>query len=209
MVIGLDDSDEATGENYNAAFHLIPHKIAINRYEKRVLLPLAEYLPFSFLKPLVARYGITDFFTHGKESKVFEGRYPLNISICYEECFSHLIREGKLGGAKLFVNVTNDAWYPSSRLHLTHFAHGKLRAIENGVPLVRACDTGVTAAVDSLGRTVGQLGQENLELQRGALVVEVQLYTYSTLYTFLGDYLIVALSFALILWAYAGRRKST
>ncbi|CCB90019.1 apolipoprotein N-acyltransferase [Simkania negevensis] len=209
VVIGLDDSDEEKGESYNAAFHLLPHKTTINRYEKRVLLPLAEYLPFSFLKPLVARYGITDFFTHGKESKVFEGAYPLNISICYEECFSHLIRQGKLGGAKLFINVTNDAWYPSSRLHLSHFSHGKLRAIENGVPLVRACNTGVTAAVDSLGRTVGQLGTENLEVQRGALITELHLYTYPTLYTYFGDYLIVALSFILILWAYIDHRKST
>jgi apolipoprotein N-acyltransferase len=208
-VIGLDDSDEENGETYNAAFHLLPHKTTINRYEKRVLLPLAEYLPFSFLKPLVARYGITDFFTHGKEAKVFEGAYPLNISICYEECFSHLIRQGKLGGAKLFINVTNDAWYPSSRLHLSHFSHGKLRAIENGVPVVRACNTGVTAAVDSLGRTVGQLGTENLEVQRGALITELNLYTYPTLYTYLGDYLIVALSFILILWAYIDHRKST
>jgi len=209
VVIGLDDSDEEKGESYNAAFHLLPHKMTINRYEKRVLLPLAEYLPFSFLKPLVARYGITDFFSHGKEAKVFEGAYPLNISICYEECFSHLIREGKLGGAKLFINVTNDAWYPSSRLHLSHFSHGKLRAIENGVPLVRACNTGVTAAVDSLGRTVGQLGSENLELQRGALVTDLRLYTYPTLYTYFGDYLIVTLSFLIILWAYAADRKST
>lgn len=209
VVIGLDDSDEEKGESYNAAFHLLPHKITINRYEKRVLLPLAEYLPFSFLKPLVARYGITDFFSHGKEAKVFEGAYPLNISICYEECFSHLIREGRLGGAKLFINVTNDAWYPSSRLHLTHFSHGKLRAIENGVPLARACNTGVTAAVDSLGRTVGQFGNENLELQRGALVADLHLYTYPTLYTYFGDYLIVILSFLIILWAYAAHRKST
>ena len=57
VVLGLDDSDEEKGEHFNAAFHVMPHKHAINRYEKRVLLPLAEYLPFSFLKPLVARYG--------------------------------------------------------------------------------------------------------------------------------------------------------
>jgi len=209
VVLGLDDTDEVKGENYNAAFHVMPHTLNINRYEKRVLLPLAEYLPFSLLKPLVARYGINDFFTHGTEAKVFEGSHSLNISICYEECFSHLIREGKLNGAKLFVNVTNDAWYPSSGLHLKHFSHGKLRAIENGVPLVRACNTGVTAAIDSLGRTVGQLGTENLELQKGALITELDLYTYSTIYTYLGDYLIVTLSLIFIIWAFAKRRKST
>jgi len=209
VVLGLDDTDEEKEETYNAAFHVTPHVVAINRYEKRILLPLAEYLPFSFLKPLVARYGIADFFTKGKEAKVFEGRCPLNISICYEECFSHLIREGKLNGAKLFVNVTNDAWYPSSRLHLKHFNHGKLRAIENGIPLVRACNTGVTAAIDSLGRVVRQLGKENLEWQRGALIAELDLYSYSTIYTYFGDYLIIAVSLFFLIMAIVSSRKST
>ena len=152
---------------------------------------------------------IVDFFTHGKEAKVFEGNCPLNISICYEECFSHLMREGKLNGAKLFVNVTNDAWYPSSRLPLKHFDLGKLRAIENGVPLVRACNTGVTAAVDSLGRVVDTLGNEKLEWQKGVLFVPLDLYSYPTLYTYFGDYLIVAISLFFLIIALIKPRESS
>lgn len=211
VVLGLDDRDEKLEKSYNAAFHVVPNKKEIKRYEKRILLPLAEYLPFPILKPLIARYGISDFFTHGTKAKVFEGNYPLNISICYEECFSHAIREGKLNGAKLFVNVTNDAWYPFSRLPLKHFEHGKLRAIENGVPLVRACNTGVTAAVDSLGRIVGKLGEGNVERQKGALVTTLDLYSYSTIYTYLGDYLIVVLSLifvGLFIFRKSGRKET-
>lgn len=199
VVIGLDDFDEK--HNYNAAFHFIPHQSHVTRYEKRILLPLAEYLPFSFLRPLIARYGIESFFTHGKQAKVMEGKCPLSISICYEECFSHLIREGRLKGAKLFVNITNDAWYPYSHLPQQHFDHGKIRSIENGVPLVRACNTGVTAGIDSLGRTVSKFMNPNgsFEQKQGALFLSINLYTFSTLYTLWGDYFILSLSFSCVL----------
>jgi apolipoprotein N-acyltransferase len=200
LVMGLDDFDEE--HSYNAAFHFMPQSLHIKRYEKRVLLPGAEYLPFSFLQPIVAHYGIQSFFTHGKEAKVMEGKCPLSISICYEECFSHLIREGRQKGAKLFVNVTNDAWYPFSRLPQQHFDHGRLRAIENGVPLVRACNTGITAGVDSLGRTLAKFENANgkFELEKGALYIPVDLYTFSTLYTIWGDGLILSLSLVCIVF---------
>ena len=205
FVIGLDDSDEEC--HYNAAFHFVPHDLKISRYEKRILLPLAEYLPFKFLQPLVACYGIQDFFTHGKEAKVIEGKYPLSLSICYEECFSHLIREGRQRGAKLLVNVTNDAWYPFSTLPKQHFDHGRIRAIENGVPLLRACNTGITAGVDSLGRTVGRFGtdRENFELERGALFLSLDLYTFPTLYTAWGDRFILV--FSIVCLAFLAKKR--
>lgn len=188
LVMGLDAKDEHG--NYNAAFHFTSHgDKKITRYEKRILLPLAEYLPFSFLKPLVAQYGITSFFTHGKEAKVMGESCPMSLSVCYEECFPHIMREGRAKGAQLFVNVTNDGWYPNTLLPEEHFIHGRVRAIENGVPLLRACNTGVTAGVDSLGRTVAQFEEE-----KGALLVSLDLYSYRTLYSFWGDAFIVLLS---------------
>lgn len=195
LVMGLDSKDGK--DHYNAAFHFSSHGAReVTRYEKRVLLPLAEYLPFTFLKPLVARYGITNFFTHGKESKVIGEKHPMSLSVCYEECFPHIMREGRIKGAKLFVNVTNDGWYPYSRLPEEHYIHGRIRAIENGVPLLRACNTGITAGVDSLGRTVARLenGEGGFELEKGALFIPLDLYSYPTLYTFWGDAFIVLIS---------------
>ncbi len=191
LVVGLMDWDAEKKESYNAAFHLLPHLKKIDRYEKRVLLPLAEYLPFSFLRPLSSQYGISNFFTHGTEAKIFQGALPIGISICYEECFGRLIRESKQKGAQLLINLTNDAWYPFSGLHLKHYFHGKLRAIENGLPLLRACNTGVTAAIDSLGRTRGQFAPRDLEIKKGALIVEMNCYTYPTLYSVFGDFPII------------------
>jgi len=208
LVVGLDDFDEE--HNYNAAFHFVPNKLQISRYEKRVLLPLAEYLPFSFLKPLVARYGLINFFTRGKEAKVINGKCPLSVSICYEECFSHLMREGRAKGAKLFVNVTNDGWYPFSRLPQQHFDHGRIRAIENGVPLVRSCNTGITAGIDSLGRTIGKFGRGrgHFDQESGALFLPINLYSFSTLYTVWGDGFILFISLICLLFLVKKRKSS-
>ena len=204
VIVGLDDTDHLKKESYNAAFYFSPNNRSIQRYEKRILLPLVEYLPYSFLYPLTAEFGITDFFTPGTEAKVFKTKHPLSISICYEDCFSNIVREGRLKGAKLLVNITNDGWFPHSRLPLQHFDHGKLRAIENGVPLVRSCNTGVTSGIDSLGRVIGKLQDDkgHFEWMQGALILPIDLYSYPTLYTRVGDTLILGLSslFLFIFW---------
>jgi apolipoprotein N-acyltransferase len=199
VIGGFDDYDPFTQENYNAAFHFFPNNQKTERYEKCILVPLAEYLPFSVLKPLVTKYGISEFATHGRGAKVFGNQIPIAISICYEECFSYLIRQGRKQGAHLFVNVTNDGWYHPSKLPQQHFHHGKLRTIENGVPLLRACNTGITAVIDSLGRVQAALDPtKDREIFKGVLVASVPLYRYRTVYTLCGDYLILGISCACI-----------
>jgi len=200
VIAGMDIQDNGPSNamlNYNAALHFIPFSENVqNRYEKRILLPLAEYLPFDFLKPLVKRYGISEHFTHGKEAKVFHGPVPFSVSICYEETFPQLIREGRLKGAHLFVNVTNDNWYPFSKLPLQHFTHGRLRAVENGVPMVRACNTGLTAAIDCFGRTISSLKDDSstsFEWTSGALFTSLPKHQFKTLYTIWGDFGIIGL----------------
>jgi len=202
VVAGLD-ADEGR-VHYSAAFHFLPYASKTHRYEKQVLVPLAEYLPFAWLKQFTEKYGIFEFFTPGKESKVFVGKVPFSVSICYEETFSHLIREGRIKGAELLVNVTNDNWYPFSNLPQEHFMHARVRSVENGVPLVRACNTAVTAAVDSLGRTIGQITEE----QRAAvLAVSVPTYHYFTFYTVWGNWGIVTLCCIFLLISWYNSRK--
>ncbi len=195
LVIGLEDRED--GKSYSSAFHFTPKGVSGNRYDKQILLPLAEYLPFEFLRPLVAKYGIGGFFTHGVESKVFYGKKPFGISICYEESFPRISRRARLNGAELLVNITNDMWYPDSLLPFQHLHHGRLRAIENGIPLVRACNNGVTASIDSFGRIVSKFQGEKGEIEwiRGALFVDVDPYFFKTLYLFWGDICLLGLNF--------------
>lgn len=199
VITGFDDYDRWKQESYNAAFHFFPKKEIPYRYEKCILVPLGEYLPFNVLKPIVAKYGIFDFTTPGLGPKVFGENIPIAISICYEECFGHLIRRGRVLGAQLFVNVTNDGWFAPSKLPYEHFYHARLRTIENGVPLIRSCNTGVTAVIDSIGSIHASLPtMEGSEIFKGALITSFPVYHYSTWYTFYGDNFIIGISFAIV-----------
>ncbi len=185
VVLGLDDGD------YNAAFHITPGG-QITRWEKMRLLPIAECLPFEWLKPLAEVYGIDGEFKPGKSISVAKGQVPLAVSICYDECFSNLVRNGRVKGAKLLMNLTNDAWYPHSRLNRCQFEHGRLRSVENGIPLLRVCNTGVTAAIDCYGRTIDSLEGE----QSGKLLIDVPMHEKQTFYSALGDFPLIFFSFA-------------
>jgi apolipoprotein N-acyltransferase len=204
VVIGLEDSEYVENgavESYSSAFHFAPYSPFANRYEKQVLVPMGEYIPFTCCRALAAQYGIQSSFTCGKGAKVFNGKIPFSPSICYEEAYGHLMRLGRKQGAQLLVNLTNDGWFPSSTLPQQHFDHARLRTVENGTPLIRACNTGITGAVDSLGRIVAVLGDGSAasQLQAGALRVEVPTYHYPTLYAQWGDYLMISLSGLLLL----------
>ncbi len=168
------------------------------RYEKRVLVPMGEYIPFTFCQQLAAQYGVMSSFTCGSSAKIMHAQgIPFSPSICYEETFGNLTREGRKKGAEMIVNITSDAWYPNSTLPLQHLEHARLRTVESGVPLIRACNNGITGGIDSFGRTLSLLGgshPEEVEWTRAGLLVTVPLTTYWTLYSQLGDALIVGIS---------------
>ncbi len=210
VVIGLEDIEEKSPEEkeyYSAALHFQPGIVegadfTVNRYEKRVLAPMGEYIPFSFLKKLAESYGVYGSFTPGTEAKVFGSKVPLGFSICYEETFGDLMRESRVKGAEVIVNLTSDVWYPNSRLTQQHYDHSRLRTVENGIPLVRACNTGITGVTDSFGRVVATLGDNPAQAEwvSDSIKVEVPTYHYKTLYSRFGDTLIIGLSVFLVLF---------
>ncbi len=218
VVVGLEDAEdihEGLREYYSSALHFVPliledNAFKVMRYEKRVLVPMGEYIPFSFVQGLAQAYGLTGSFTHGKEAKVFEGKVKMGLSICYEETYGHMMRENRQKGAEILLNLTSDIWYPNSQLIYQHFDHARLRTVENGIPLLRACNTGITAGLDSLGRIVGQLGEsgENIEAISDSIRVAVPLYSYNTLYSYYGDWLIVGISLsAIAICSFQNRRR--
>lgn len=205
VIVGLEDADQHADGNlsfYSAAIHFLPHikadDFSPTRYAKRVLLPMAEYIPFSFCQQIAAHYGINGSFTPGTHATVLQGSIcPFSISICYEETFGHLMAEGRQNGSELMVNLTNDGWYPNSRLPQQHASHARLRTVESGIPLLRACNTGVTCAYDSLGRTVAMLGDGGPESEwiSDALAVDLPRYHYPTIYSRTGDYVVLSFCF--------------
>jgi len=216
IVVGLEDAEDirpGEREYYSAALYFKPQNRPANhlavleneysswqveRYEKRVLVPMGEYLPFDFCRELAKTYGVEASFTCGKCAKVYmHQKAPFAISICYEETFGDLMREGRQLGAELLVNLTSDVWYPESRLPQQHFDHARLRTVESGIPLLRACNTGITSAIDSLGRLVSSLDEytEDKQWLADSLYVHIPTYHYATLYSAVGDGFIVGFCF--------------
>ena len=84
------------------------------------------------------------------------GLPPIAASICYEAIFSGaLVPEGPR--PSLILNVTNDGWFGFTPGPPQHFAQARLRAVEEGLPLVRAANTGISAVVDPYGQIVAAL----------------------------------------------------
>ncbi|NJN63588.1 MAG: hypothetical protein HC882_01075, partial [Acidobacteria bacterium] len=91
--------------------------------------------------------------------------------ICYEVVFPGLAQEAARAGARALVTMTNDGWFGWTSGPRQHLVHGQLRAAENGLPLLRAANTGISVIVDRHGRNLGEIGLG----ESGFLVREVEL----------------------------------
>jgi len=217
FVIGLEDAEdvEEVRKYYSSAIYIAPQTFKnkgpffFQRYSKQVLVPMGEYIPFSFCRNLAAKYGVLGSFTQGDAVSVWRSeKASFGLSICYEEMFGQMMRENRLHHAEFLLNLSSDAWFPHSKLIRQHLEHSRLRTVENGFSLVRACNTGVTCVVDALGRDVAVLGESDATREDLSEVLDAtfSLYNYQTLYTRFGDGLIVVFSFFCILSALIRQR---
>ena len=135
----------------------------LEHYDKRHLVPFGEYLPF---QRFFDRLGIAQFvdipggFDAGpaKQSLHIPGLPAVAPLICYEAIFPPEFDTAALSPRPTWLlNVTNDAWFGVTPGPYQHFAQARLRAIELGVPLVRAANSGISAVTDGLGRVVAEL----------------------------------------------------
>ncbi len=173
-------------------------------YHKQVLVPLGEYIPCAWIKPLAEEYGLYDSWLQGLGPSLYSfSKGVLSPSICYEETFCTIMRHNAKG-ATLLVNLTNDGWFPDSSLARQHLEHARPRTCENGVPLIRACNYGVSCAIDSLGRTITEIPSIP---GISCAVAHVSSYTYSTLYQKWGDTPLLTVATVSAVYGLARRRK--
>ena len=156
---------------YNSIEILDRRGLTHERYDKQHLVPFGEYVPF---ERWIERSGITQFvqipggFSPGSGPRVL--RVPgLPVAmplICYEAIFPTEIGDAFSGSqrADWMLNVTDDAWFGLTPGPFQHYAQARLRAIELGLPLVRAANSGRSAVVDGLGREIAfaPLGAEGV-----------------------------------------------
>ena len=130
-------------------------------YDKHHLVPFGEYVP---LHRLLARLGVAkvtsgsiDFSAgSGPRTVVIDGLPPFAALICYEAIFPDQIVDRGERPAWL-LNITNDAWFGDSSGPYQHFAMARVRAVEQGLALVRTANTGISAIIDPYGRVRARL----------------------------------------------------
>ncbi len=139
---------------YYNALHVFDDRLQeLAVYDKSHLVPFGEYQPLSQWLPLPAVATGNAQFSPGPGPRTLsvDGLPPFSVTICYEVLFPHLAAPADDPPAWL-LTVTNDGWFGTTLGPHQHFHMARMRAIEQGVPLVRVANTGISGQVDSLGR---------------------------------------------------------
>lgn len=161
-------------ETYNSIEVMRADTTRMAHYDKHQLVPFGEYIPLRNWLPFLDK--ITDGagdFDAGPEFKTL--RFAADVPeflplVCYEVIFPDVTRaKGRPGW---IVTVTNDAWFGESIGPQQHFQMARLRAVEMGIPLVRAANTGISAVVDKYGRVQQKLGLGEEGVIDATLVIE-------------------------------------
>lgn len=170
-------------------------------YDKHHLVPFGEYMP---LGDLAARFGIFGFaaqagqgFSAGPGPRLMD-LGPLGQAlplICYEAVFPQFARTAER--ADVLIQITNDAWFGEHSGPYQHLAQARMRAIEQGLPMIRAANTGISAIIDPLGRITASIPLGKAGYVDAPLPVALP----RTLYARTGDWPALALVLAaLLIW---------
>ena len=167
-------------------------------YHKSHLVPFGEYIPLKSILPPIKKItpGLVDY-TQGNFELVklkinAEGpstedssSNKLNITIqpqiCYESIFSSQMRKSNKD-VDLIINITNDAWYGNSSGPYQHFEIARIRAIENGLPMIRAANNGISAFIDPMGRVLDKLELNEVGVLDSFIPKKLHAPTYFSIY---------------------------
>jgi apolipoprotein N-acyltransferase len=200
-----DNSSSRSPQAYNSVYVIDPDGSIRGIYDKMHLVPFGEYLPFQRLLERLGLMQLTKVvggFLAGDRRRAIDiaGAPKVLPLICYEAIFpGAAVPRGERPG--WLVNVTNDGWFGISSGPYQHFQQARMLAVAEGLPLVRAANTGISAVIDPVGRIVSQLplGVE------GVLDAQLPTAIEPTIYLSYGNYVLVFV--VLISLAIVGRRR--
>ena len=221
MILCGDDMVETPHEPsqyFNSSFLVSKEGVIDGIYHKRRLVIFGEYIPLikwlPFLKwftPIEAGYD------SGKESVQFQLHEPeakTSVLICFEDMFPHEAREHVGPDTDFLVNLTNDGWFGEGAEQWQQAAGGVFRAVENGVPLVRCTNNGLTCWIDARGRLRQIFETGGSIYGKGFMLANIPLRSPNgfsqTIYNRYGDWFgwgCFGLSFALVTREFLRRRE--
>jgi len=155
LLFGSPAYERKGGKNrfLNSAFLINEKGEDIGRSDKVHLVPFGEYVPLAPLFPFIQKLvvGIGDFVPGTEIRPLHHPRGDVGVLVCFEGIFPEIARSQVVAGARLLVNITNDAWFGRSSAPLQHLSMTVFRAIETRTPVARAANTGITAFITSKG----------------------------------------------------------
>jgi apolipoprotein N-acyltransferase len=187
--------------DYNSIVLLTSGGTEAQIHHKIHLVPFGEYVPLREEFPLLARIVgqlVPDDFDAGREFTILESvANPVRFGplVCFEDTVGDLAREFALRGAQAFVVVTNDGWFLESAGSVQHLRNAVFRCVENGLPMIRAANTGVTCAIDRLGNVREVLQDETGSTFRSGVLfgrIEVPVDPRPTFYARYGEVFSIA-----------------
>lgn len=153
-----DATNEYDNDVYNAAFLVGPDGVMRfdEIYHKQKLVMFGEYIPFvnwlpftKWLTPISGGYAAG---TNAVQFDLEDFNVTASPLICFEDMFPQTARKAAAGGAAFLINLTNDGWFGQSAEQWQHEVSSIARTVENGIPLVRCCNNGITCWIDATGR---------------------------------------------------------
>jgi apolipoprotein N-acyltransferase len=211
LMTGAVRGERTSGRiRYFNSFYIFAHGgRLLATYDKFHLVPFGEYLPLAAIFDILGISKLVESpgdFTPGDGPSTFDvpGAPPAGPLICYEILFPGAV-VGTQRPAWL-VNVTDDSWFgpPSSTGPYQHFLTARVRAIEEGLPVVRAANTGISGVIDADGRIVARLAPGGKAVLDTALPQALQ----PTLYARLGDMIFALLLVLCLTFAFAARNET-
>jgi apolipoprotein N-acyltransferase len=196
-----------SGENisYTNSVALIDKQInTLDIYNKTHLVPFGEFIPFQRWIPIAPVAAYKGFEKGTGATTIQRNDIPaFSPLVCYEIIFPGSVVSAKdHKRPRWIVNVTNDGWYGRSAGPYQHYAQTRLRAIEEGLPVIRSANTGISGIIDAYGRTL-----QSADIYKEAVIVSsLPIAAAPSKTGGLAIYLIISLSFCLILYSFREKR---
>ena len=182
-------SDRADGV-WNSLLAIDAKGVVKAHYDKVHLVPFGEYIPWhKEFPPISGAIGRGSFEVGASfVTLALPGLPPFSPTICYEAIF-HGAVTGPGERPRWLLNVTNDAWFGTSSGPYQHLTSARLRTIEEGLPMIRAANTGVSAVIDAYSRVLASLDME----RQGVIDHVLPPSRVATSYAKWGDWTVLAL----------------